>query len=275
MGRSKSEPPTGELPVRTTAQRIVAEKEAALVEAERKLAEARASYDEHGVIEAEARIRALRDILADLETRHAAELEELARDRARRWIEAQASGRIVREIEKRQQNVSDCIDAAVEAIRAEGQARQRWTEARAGIELLVARWPELATQVPAATATPPASSDYVGRVAEAGGDNRDTHRRPLLTVGAPASATPAERRRSLLRRLFEVLRRRGSSVPQDVRAIIEAAPRPSELDETDAERERRERREGQQAAAVEQFGQVVEETKRTLDAIPGSALGSL
>jgi len=273
MGRTKTEPPTGELPTRTDAQRLLASKQAALAEAERKLAQARSGYDEDAIVEAEARVRALKGILDDLAGRHAAELEDVARERGRRWILARRPDDIVEEIEAAQAKSADAIAAAVEAIRAESMVRERWAATRVGVELLVGRWPQLAAEVPAATVTPPPTSDYAGRVADVAGNVRDTHHRPLLVVGAPASATAAERRRMQLRSLYKVLGR--GRAPKDVVEIIELAPQPAELTETPDERSRRERRDAQGADAAERFSQEVAETKRVIDVVPGGFSGQL
>jgi hypothetical protein len=121
-----------------------------------------------------------------------------------------------------------------------------------------------------AASAPP---DYVARIADAARDLGDTHHRPLISAAAPASASEAQRRRLLLRALFKLMAR-GQS-PEQVRQIIEAAPRPPELDETPDERERRERHEARQGVEAERFGQAVGETQNALDAVPGSFSGGL
>jgi hypothetical protein len=269
MTRRKPKGTASEEPVRTDAMRIIAEKRGELAEAERAIAEARGAYDADGLVMAQQRASALRQIISDLEARHAAELEDVQLQRARRWMEGRPLRAIAREVEGAQQEAMRLLDLTIPAIEREGAARRQLAEVEAGIELLKARWPELAAGPSARGVTSvPGSFDYAGRVGIAAKDVRDGLRRPVFVVGAPASATEEQRRTLVLRALYAAISRgRG---PEDVRAIIEAAPVPTEAAETPEERQRRERREGQREREGAKMGVAVAETEWALRGISGS-----
>jgi hypothetical protein len=264
---NKTETPTPAPIVRTDAQRILAEKRAALAQAQRDLAASREAYDEHGVVAAQSTISALHAIVADLEQRHAGELEEAAHGLARRWIEAQNCDEIVRNIGIAQQKALDAIEAAIMLIEAEARERRRLRHIQSGHELLVMRWPELGR---ATNSQAPSAPDYIGRVATAASGLMDRYR-PLTVAGITVSSTEQQRRRATLRTLYAHLDKRRAQVPQDVRSIIEAAPRPPELEETPEVRSRRESAELRRGREAGAMGQAVGTATRALAGLAGGS----
>jgi hypothetical protein len=241
-----------------------------LTAAEAALTDAVHRMDTDAVMNAKQRVEVLRGFVQTLEVASADVLEGEGVTQARVWLRRySAKMRAANEtIMAAQAAVRSLIDQAVHAIAEERAARKAVEQAAVAAEVLAARF---ALPVPDRRVTLPGLCDWAVPIVDATDQMRPTRsaRRGLLVNRHPvsASATPEERRRATLRAVADFMDRSGSTVPNEVAAILAAAPIPPALLEAPPKPRPR--------TADEAMGQHLEDVNRALTSIPGAYVGTL
>lgn len=210
-----------------TAVELLAVKRRELADAEAALTRAKAARDTNAEVDALRRVEVVKRHITELELESTAERDAEGKLKAEAWLSAH--GRRVKklagEVAARQDAVRTALAAAVEAITAEGAARQAVERELIAADLLSRRFD---VGKPSASGVMPPLLDWARDVFEATDRMRPSHvAKRGIVVPNGASWTAEEKQRAALRAVAEYVRKHRRSLPAEVVAILDAAPIPS------------------------------------------------
>lgn len=251
------------------------EQRAELAAAETALADAERQRDADAASACEARVKWLRRFVAEREVEAAAELEQQAERRAKKWLRDHAAE--LRTIPDRVAAAQDKVRASLSALLADVEAemalRAMVGEGVLGAELLCARFPNVAANGDRMPPLPP-FEDYAVPVVRATDVMFRRAGSRNLVVGTVASDTQEMLQRKRLAALKKFVEqdsnmvrkgKRKSEIPDDVRDLLLAAPFP-EVELTPKP---------PQKSQAERMADDVAMTQRALSAFPGATVNSL